>query len=196
MIDDPEARAYRRIVWGLAALVLAIGAGEVIAALRAQSRFLLRDGLEWGWDVAIFGLAAVSFGRGPRVERMAGFVLAALLVGVGLETLWQIAWTIADPPTIEPEAVTISAALIVAQSWFVVWLLMRFRGSRNPVIEATWLSSRNDAITGSLYALVTLGARLAPSIWPQVAVDGLAMVLALRAGWDVARDAWGSGEGK
>ena len=127
---------------------------------------------------------------------MAGAILAALLVGVGVETGWQVAWTIADPPAIEAEAVTVSAALIVAQSWFVVWLLARFRGSRNPVIEATWLSSRNDAITGSLYALVTLGARLVPSIWPQVAVDGLAMVLALRAGWDVARDAWGDGEVK
>jgi Co/Zn/Cd efflux system component len=187
-IDD-EGRLYRRIIWVITLCVLAICVVEVAAALRVDSRFLLRDGLEWGYDVAIFGLAAATFGRGASVERWSGFALAAILAAAGLQTAWQIWRTFIDPPEVEAAAVTISAALIVLESWAVVLALVRFRASHNPVIEATWLSARNDAVTGTLYALVTLAARLAPMIWPQMFVDTLGMILAFVAAWQVARDA-------
>ena len=132
----------------IAALVLAICVGETLYGLMLDSRFLLRDGLEWGYDVVIYGTAALAFGRGLRAERYAGFALA----------------------------------------WVLVAMLWRFRDSRHPVIEATWLSARNDAVTSTLYALAMMAARLEPVSWPQMAVDSISAILCLQAGGQILRD--------
>ena len=98
---DREARLYRWTISAIALFVLALASVEVVAALRVDSRFLLRDGLEWGYDVLIFGIAALSFNRGPRIERLAGFALAFILLMAGLQTAFQIWLTLVRPPEIE-----------------------------------------------------------------------------------------------
>jgi hypothetical protein len=186
--DAPEARIYHRTIMGIAALVLVIGVSETLYGLMLDSRFLLRDGLEWGYDVVIYATAAAAFGRGQRAERYAGLALALVLLGAGFVTIWQIWRTFVDPPEVEAFGITLAGGLIIAESWALVALLWRFRHSRHPVIEATWLSSRNDAFTGTLYALVMIAARLEPVSWPQMAVDAISAILCLQAGVQILRD--------
>ena len=183
-----EARIYHRTIMGIAALVLAICLGETLYGLMLDSRFLLRDGLEWGYDVAIYATAALAFGRGLRAERFAGFALAFVLLGAGCVTIWQIWRTFVEPPQVEPFAITLSGTLIIAEAWLVVGLLWRFRRSRHPVIEATWLSARNDAVTSTFYALAMIAARMEPVTWPQMAVDSISAILCLQAGGRILRD--------
>ena len=183
-----EARIYHRTIMGIAALVLAICLGETLYGLMLDSRFLLRDGLEWGYDVAIYATAALAFGRGLRAERFAGFALAFVLLGAGCVTIWQIWRTFVDPPQVEPFAITLSGTLIILEAWLVVGLLWRFRRSRHPVIEATWLSARNDAVTSTFYALAMIAARMEPVTWPQMAVDSISAILCLQAGGRILRD--------
>ena len=185
--DAPEARIYHRTIMGIAALVLAICLGETLYGLMLDSRFLLRDGLEWGYDVAIYVTAALAFGRGLRAERFAGFALAFVLLGAGCVTIWQIWRAFVDPPQVEPFAITLSGTLIIAEAWLVVGLLWRFRRSRHPVIEATWLSARNDAVTSTFYALAMIAARMEPVTWPQMAVDSISAILCLQAGGRILR---------
>jgi hypothetical protein len=71
---------------------------------------------------------------------------------------------------------------------FWLFLLWRFRRSRHPVIEATWFAARNDAVTGTLYALVMIAARMEPMSWPQMAVDSISAILCLQAGGRILRD--------
>ena len=186
--DAPEARIYHRTIMGIAALVLAICVGETLYGLMLDSRFLLRDGLEWGYDVAIYATAALAFGRGLRAERFAGFALAFVLLGAGCVTIWQIWRTFVDPPQVEPFAITLSGTLIILEAWVLLGLLWRFRRSRHPVIEATWLSARNDAVTSTFYALAMIAARMEPVTWPQMAVDSISAILCLQAGGRILRD--------
>ena len=183
-----EARIYHRTIMGIAALVLVIGVSETLYGLMLDSRFLLRDGLEWGYDVVIYATAAAAFGRGQRAERLAAFALALVLLGAGLITTWQIWRTLVDPPDVETFGITVAGGLIIAEAWALVALLWRFRRSRHPVIEATWFSARNDAVTGTLYALVMIAARLEPMSWPQMAVDSISAILCLQAGGQILRD--------
>ena len=81
------------------------------------------------------------------------------------------------------------ALLIIAVAWMIAFLLWPFRAATHPVIEATWLSARNDVIVSTLYAVVMLAARLMPSLWPQMLVDGVSACLCLQAGAKVIRDA-------
>ena len=183
-----EARNYHRTIMAIAALVLAICVGETLYGLMLDSRFLLRDGLEWGYDVVIYVTAALAFGRGLRAERYAGFALAFVLLGAGFVTIWQIWRTFVDPPEVEAFGITVAGVLIIAESWTLVALLWRFRRSNHPVIEATWFSARNDAVTGTLYALLMIAARMEPVTWPQMAVDSISAILCLQAGGRILRD--------
>ena len=186
--DASEALIYRRTIMLIAALVLAICLGETLYGLALDSRFLIRDGLEWAYDVVIFATAAAAFGRGLRAERRAAFALAAVLLGACLVTTWQIWRAFVDPPEVEPFSITVAGMLIIAESWAVVALLWRFRRSHHPVIEATWLSARNDAATSTLYALAMMAARFAPVTWPQMAVDAISAILCLQAGVQILRE--------
>ena len=188
MHDAHEALIYKRTIMLIAALVLAIGLGETLYGLTLDSRFLIRDGLEWSYDVVIYATAAAAFGRGLRAERFAAFALAMVLAGAGFVTIWQIWRTFVDPPEVEAFGITVAGALLIVESWTLVALLWRFRRSRHPVIEATWLSSRNDAVTGTLYALVMIAARLEPVSWPQMAVDSISAILCLQASGQILRD--------
>ena len=183
-----EARIYRRTIMAIAALVLAICVGETLYGLMLDSRFLMRDGLEWAYDVVIYTTAAAAFGRGLRAERLAAFALAFVLLGAGLLTLWQIWRAYVDPPEVETFGITVAGLLIIAEAWALVALLWRFRRSRHPVIEATWLSARNDAATSTLYALAMMAARFMPVTWPQMVVDSISALLCLQAGGQILRD--------
>ena len=186
--DADEARFYNRTIIMIAAMVLAIGVGETTYGFATDSRFLIRDGLEWSYDVVIYATAAAAFGRGARAERWAAFALALVLLGAGLVTIWQIWRAFVDPPEVESVSITIAGLLIIAEAWAVVGLLWRFRRSNHPVIEATWLSARNDAATSTLYALVMMAARFAPDTWPQMAVDVISAILCLQAGVQILRE--------
>jgi len=52
-------------------------------------------------------------------------------------------------------------------AYVVLGALWRFRGDANPLIRATWYSSRNDAISTTLFSLLFLATRLAPVRWPE-----------------------------
>ena len=190
-----EARSYRWTIVAIGAVVLVICVSETLYGFVIQSRFLIRDGLEWGYDVAIYAVAAVAFGRGPMAERTAAVFLAGVLITAGLVTVWQIWRTFVDPPEVEVFGITLSGLLIMGEALAVALALWRFRLSANPVIEATWLSARNDAVTSSLYALVMMAARLYPAGWPQMAVDGVSAILCLQAGWQILRDLQGAALG-
>ena len=66
-------------------------------------------------------------------------------------------------------------------------MLWRFRHEPNPVIKATWLSSRNDAISTTGFALLGLGARLLPVRWPEYLFDLFVAFLCFQASWAIWR---------
>jgi Co/Zn/Cd efflux system component len=185
----PSPRAYRATILAIAAMVLAIMLGEAVYGYVIGSRFLLRDGLEWIYDVLIYGLSAAAFGRGARAERLSAYGSAAVLAAAGVETIVQIVWTFIDPPEIETFGITLSGALTTLEAIAVAAALWRFRRAHNPVMVATWLSARNDVVSSTLSAVVTALARLAPMAGPQMAVDAFGAYLCFQAAFVTAREA-------
>ena len=188
-MESDVTKRYHSTIARIAAAVFLIAFGELSYGIVVESRFLIRDGFDWIYDVLIYVIAALSFGRGARSEKVAGVALGLVLVAAGVVTGLQMWWAFVEPPQIEPFNVTISALLIIAVAWMIAFLLWPFRAATHPVIEATWLSARNDVIVSTLYAVVMLAARLMPSLWPQMLVDGVSACLCLQAGAKVIRDA-------
>ena len=186
--DADEARIYRRTIAAITAIVVAIGFGETAYGLAVDSRYLIRDGLEWSYDVVIYAIAAVAFGRGERAERLAAYALALVLLFAGVVAIWQVWLAFIEPPEVDPVGNLVASLLVIAETWAVVGLLWRFRAARHPVIEATWLSARNDAVTSTLYALVMMAARSMPLTGPQMIVDAISAILCLQAGARILRE--------
>lgn len=193
--DDASALAtpldwrvpYRRVLVAIPLAIAALEATTVAWGLAAGNRQLLKDGLDWSYDVALYGVAALTFGREARVERAtAGFVAATMFVA-GAHTLYDLWDKIANPRPIELVALGFSAISAVAVALLILAGLLRYRRIDHPIVQATWLSSRNDAISTTLYSTLNLAARALPDLrWPEYALDLLAAALAFQASWSIA----------
>lgn len=186
--DDPLGRRFALRLWALALAVLLFAAAQVAYAHVNGLPQLRRDGLDWGYDVVFYAMAAALYGRGDRAERTGALVLGAVMVVAGLDTLNDLAMKIREPRPIEPLALGFSAATGAIFGFVVVGLLLPFRDSDNPLIEATWLSARNSMISSAAYAGVTLMARLAASRAVEYGLDVFAAGLSFQAAWIIFRD--------
>jgi Co/Zn/Cd efflux system component len=186
---DPLGRTYVRRMWGLSLGILAFAAAQVVYAQLNALPQLRRDGLDWGYDVFFYAMAAVLYGRGDRAERSGAVVLGIVMIVAGLDTLNDLAMKIREPRPIEPLALGFSAFTAAASGFVMVGLLLPFRESRNPLIEATWVSARNSMISNAAYASVTLVARLATSRMVEYGLDVFAAVLSFQAAYVILRDA-------
>lgn len=177
---------YRRVLAAIPIGILALEIGTVVWALAIGNRQLLKDGLDWSYDVALYGVAALVFGRGAAAERAtAGFVAAVMFVA-GAHTLWDLADKIASPRPIEPYVLGFSAASAIVVALLILAGLWRYRPIQHPIVQATWLSSRNDAISTTFYSALNLAARTLPDIrWPEYALDLFSAGLAFQASYAI-----------
>ena len=190
MIDAPasEERSYRLTIRAIAIGIFLFAAGEVAYAIAVGSPFLIKDGLDWIYDVLLYGMAAIIFGRGARAERMAALLgVAIMFISIG-ETGYDMISKAVAPRQVEPLQLGFSALSTVVIVVLVAAALLRFRSSRNPLIETTWLSARNDAIFASIYAAVQFAVRMAPIRAPELALDGLSVLLTLQAIYVIIRE--------
>jgi Co/Zn/Cd efflux system component len=182
-----EASAYRRIIWGIALGILIFAALQCAWALSVGNRQLFKDGVDWVYDVVLYAIAAIVFGRGARWEELSALAIAAVLAFAGLHTLYDLYDKIVRPRPIEVEALGFSAVSAVIIALVVAGLLWRFRTSDNALIQATWLSSRNDMIKTTAFAAVAFFTRSAPTRWPEYALDVFLAALNFQAAWAIWR---------
>lgn len=186
-VEAKTARAYTLTIWGIALGILVFASGVVAWALAVGNAQLFKDGVDWVYDVALYGIAAIVFGRDARAERLAAMAIGAVMAVAGLHTLYDLAAKIITPRPIEVWALGFSAGSAVVIAVLIVGVLWRFRGEANPVIKATWLSSRNDVISTTGFALLGLAARVAPVRWPEYLFDLFVAGLCFQASWAIWR---------
>lgn len=189
MTPTAEGRAYTSTIWAITLGVLLLGAGTALVALIVGNRQLLKDGLDWAYDVVFYGVAALVFGRSAGAERIASLVLAAVMGVAGLHTLYDLWDKILNPRPIEIWFLGFSAGSAIGVAVLIIAALFRFRRTDNPLIKATWLGSRNDLVSTTGYALAGFAARVAPFRGPEYALDLLGAALAFQASWAIWRAA-------
>lgn len=181
------ARAYTLTIWGIALGILIQAAATVVWALAIGNAQLFKDGVDWVYDVALYGIAAIVFGRDARAERLAAVAIGAVMAVAGLHSLYDLWDKIVRPRPIEVWTLGFAAASAIVIALIVIGVLWRFRREDNPVIKATWLSSRNDAISTTGFALVGLAARVAPVRWPEYLFDLIVAGICFQATWAIWR---------
>lgn len=181
------ARAYTLTIWGIALGILIQAVATVAWALAIGNAQLFKDGVDWVYDVALYGIAAIVFGRDARIERLAAVAIGAVMAVAGLHTLYDLWDKVVRPRPIEVWTLGFAAASAIVIAFLVVGALWRFRREENPVIKATWLSSRNDTISTTGFALVGLAARVAPVRWPEYLFDLVVAGICFQATWAIWR---------
>jgi Co/Zn/Cd efflux system component len=186
--DPAIARAYTLTIWGIALGIFVQAAATVAWAHAIGNAQLFKDGVDWVYDVALYGIAAIVFGRDDRAERLAAIAIGAVMAVAGLHTLYDLHDKILNPRPIEIWTLGFAAVSAIVIALLVIAVLWRFRREDNPVIKATWLSSRNDAISTTGFALVGLAARALPVVrWPEYLFDLVVAGICFQATWAIWR---------
>ena len=181
---------YGKTVWIIAAATLMFAFAEGAWAHVIGSKDLLKDASGFGYDIALNAVAAFVFGRGARAERLSAFVIGALLAATGIDGLLDLWSDLQNPDASSVGEIATSNLIAVAVACFAVAALARFRNDANPLIYATWLNARNDAIAAVLTAVLGLLAHLAPVRWPEYALDLIGVIFSFQAATTVLHSAW------
>ncbi|MFE1602464.1 cation transporter [Methylobacterium sp. ID0610] len=181
---------YTRRLWAIAALTLAAALGEAALARATGSRGLLGDAGSFGYDIALNGVAALVFGRGARIERLSALVIAGILLATGIDGLTDFVANLRDPAGEEVGEVVTANLVATLVACLAALTLRRFRADDHPLVRATWLNARNDAIATLTTAALGLLATLAPARWPGALLDLAGVVFSFQAAASVLWAAW------
>jgi Co/Zn/Cd efflux system component len=185
-----SGRAYRRTIWAIALSILGFATAQGVWALSIANAQLFKDAVDWIYDVALYVLAAVTFGRGARAERASALLIAGILGLAGLHTLYDLWDKIVAPRPIEVFTIGFSAASAAIIGYLVLLALLRFRRDDNPLVQATWISARNAAISTTVFSAATFLTRTAPARWPEYALDLFGAALLFQATGAIALATW------
>jgi Co/Zn/Cd efflux system component len=192
VLDDQSHRdvtsgdaAMRRTILAVLALNLAYFFVEYGVAAAIGSVALFADSIDFLEDAAINALVLLALGWTAARRRVAGLVLAALILVPGVAALWT-AWEKFNLP-VAPDALalTLTGLGALAVNATCTLLLARVRAGGGSLTKAAFLSARNDVLANAAIIIAGLLTAATLSAWPDLIV-GLAIAL-LNAGsaWEV-----------
>jgi hypothetical protein len=157
-----------------------------------SSADLLESGVDWIYDVGIYGIAALSIGRAKSFEQGAALALAAILGVAGFHGVAARWAEFADQAQGVASTLEASSATAILGSLAEAAVLFRFRACDDPVMKATWFTARNSLVFSGVDGLAPLAFSGVSTLWPQVAIDGFGVFLAFQASFAIAREALGA----
>ena len=186
--ENARDAAYRRVLWTVLGINLAMFMIEMIAGRRTGSVSLRADSLDFLGDSANYGISLLVAAMTLRTR-----AIAALGKGVtmGLFGIWVLAssvWKafVGSPP--EAVAMGLVGIAALAANGLCFALLNRFR-SEDSNMRSVWLCSRNDMIANCAVLVSALGVARTGAAWPDVLVAAIMAMLALQGAVAVVRQA-------
>ncbi|MBL8668288.1 MAG: cation transporter [Rhodospirillales bacterium] len=182
------APAYRRALWIVVLLNLAMGVAEMIGGFLAGSQALKADALDFLGDgvITLFGLIAIGWNLAwrARAALIQGLFQAGLGLGVIGTTIYRV--FVVHAPEAEVMGVfgVIALAINVAAAWVLV---PHSRGDAN--VRAIWLCSRNDALGNVAVLIAAALVAWTGTPWPDLAVAAIIAGLFLHSSWEITRHA-------
>jgi Co/Zn/Cd efflux system component len=185
-IIDPHRgdERYRRVLWAVLAINVAMFAIEVAAGLAAGSASLQADALDFLGDAGNYAISLFVVGMTLRYRATAALLKGATMGVFGLWVLGVTAWHIRHgtlPEAFTMGAVGVAALVANAASFGLLWA---YRGGDSNMRSA-WICTRNDVLGNLAVLLAALGVLGAGTGWPDVMVAAIMAGLALQGAWVV-----------
>jgi Co/Zn/Cd efflux system component len=147
---------YRRVLWAVLAINVAMFAVEVAAGLAAGSASLQADALDFLGDAGNYAISLFVVGMALRYRAMAAFAKGATMGVFGMwvlgVTAWH-AWHGTLPHAFTMGAVGLAALVANAASFGLLWA---HRGG-DANMRSAWICTRNDVLGNLAVLLAALG---------------------------------------
>jgi Co/Zn/Cd efflux system component len=170
---------YRRVLWAVLAINVAMFAIEVAAGLAAGSASLQADALDFLGDAGNYAISLFVVGMALRYRATAALLKGATMGVFGLWVLGVTAWHIWHgtlPEALTMGAVGTMALLANAASFGLLWAYRA--GDSN--MRSAWICTRNDVLGNLAVLLAALGVFGTGTGWPDLIIAGAMAVLALQ----------------
>ena len=181
---------YRRVLWAVLVINVAMFAIEVAAGLAAGSASLQADALDFLGDAGNYAISLFVVGMALRYRATAALLKGATMGVFGLWVLGVTAWHIWHgtlPEALTMGAVGTAALLANAASFGLLWAYRA--GDSN--IRSAWICTRNDVLGNLAVLLAALGVFGTGTGWPDLIIAGAMAVLALQGAALVVKHALG-----
>ena len=185
---DGMSADYKRRLWAVIAINVAMFVVEMTAGRLSQSQALQADALDFFGDALTYGISLAVIGASVRVRATAALAKGVSLAAMGLwvfsSTIWQV--FVAGVP--EAEVMGIVGLLALVANVASVVLLMAYKdGDAN--VRSVWLCSRNDAIGNVAVMVAALGVWGTATGWPDLIVAAIMAGLFLSSSVQIVRQA-------
>jgi Co/Zn/Cd efflux system component len=178
--------AYRRVLWAVLAINVAMFLIEIGAGLAAGSASLQADALDFLGDAANYALSLFVVGMALRYRAMAALAKSATMGLFGLWVVGAVIWHSLHgtlPSAFTMGTIGLAALLANAASFGLLWAFRR--GDAN--MRSAWICTRNDVLGNIAVLLAALGVFGTGTGWPDVIVAAIMAGLALQGAVIVAR---------
>jgi Co/Zn/Cd efflux system component len=188
--------ALKRTALIVALLNLGYFGIEATVALAIASVSLLADSVDFLEDATVNLLVLAALGWSASRRRMAGIVLAGLLLVPGIAALWSAAEKLMSVAPVVPAPVplTLTGLGALAVNATAALLLARVRDHGGSLSLAAFLSARNDVIANVAIIAAGFATAALQSIWPDLVVGIAIALLNLGAAREVFEAATEPGE--
>ena len=181
-------RQYRRVLWAVLGINVALFVVEIVAGVIAGSASLQADALDFLGDTANYGISLSVAGQGIAYRARAALAKGSTM---GLFGIWVLISAFSHvirgtvPAAETMGAVGLAALTANAASFTLLWA---YRGGDSNM-RSVWLCSRNDVLGNLAVLLAALGVFRTGSGWPDVSVAVIMGGLALQGAFVVIRHA-------
>ncbi|WP_165164449.1 cation transporter [Corynebacterium qintianiae] len=180
----------RRAVLAVALLNLAYFVVEFTAAAAIGSASLFADSVDFLEDTAINLLVFAAVAWPAARRRVAGQVLAGLILIPAFAALTMVVHKILNPVPPSPEGLTFVASGALVVNVVCAVILLRVRGAGISLATGAWLAARNDALGNVLIIVAGLLTFLYPTPWFDIVVGLIIAAVNFSASkevWDQSR---------
>lgn len=185
---DPnrDSAAYRRILWTVLAINVAMFLIEIGAGLAAGSASLQADALDFFGDAANYAISLMVVGMALRYRATAALGKGATMGLFGLWIIGTVIWHSIHgtlPNALTMGAVGFAALVANAMSFGLLWAYRS--GDAN--MRSAWICTRNDVLGNFAVLLAALGVFGTGTGWPDIIVAAIMATLALQGAAVVIR---------
>jgi Co/Zn/Cd efflux system component len=182
--------SYRRILWTVLAINLAMFLVEIGAGLAAGSASLQADALDFFGDAANYAISLMVVGMALRYRASAALAKGATMGLFGLWIVGAIIWHAMHgtlPSALTMGAVGFAALVANAASFGLLWAYRS--GDAN--MRSAWICTRNDVLGNLAVLFAAAGVFGTGTGWPDVIVAAIMAGLALQGATTVMRQSLG-----
>jgi len=179
---------YRRALWAVLGINVAMFLVEVAAGFAAGSAALQADALDFLGDAANYGISLFVIGMALRYRAAAALAKGGTMAAFGAWVIGTAVWHAMHgtlPSAFTMGTVGVTALAANAVSFGLLWAYRH--GDAN--MRSAWICTRNDVLGNLAVLLAALGVFGTSAGWPDVAVAIVMAVLAIQGATLVIRQA-------